>query len=259
MPEDAAREVRIDRLAPTRRPARRLAGHQTWRDLLFVHWEVPVEAVREKLPDGLEPDLFEGRMLVGLVPFRMNDVRPWWLPRPFAFNFLETNLRTYVTCKGEPGVYFFSLDAASWLAVKAARLGWGLPYFHANMSVLCEPGDAWARTLSRPPDTRFEYESRRRDGVGLEARWTVGEALGSSEPGSLEFFLLERYLLFVERKGTILRGQVHHAPYPAHAAHLDALSTDLGQAAGLPAFGEPACVHFSPGVEVEIFALEAIA
>src|SRR3712207_8210884 len=49
-------------------------------------------------------------------------------------SFLEANVRTYVHVDGrEPGVYFFSLDAASLLAVLGARVGLGLPYFLARM------------------------------------------------------------------------------------------------------------------------------
>jgi uncharacterized protein YqjF (DUF2071 family) len=64
----------------------------------------------------------------------MKNIRSAWMPKATAMNFLETNVRTYVHHRGEPGVWFFSLEASSRLAVYAARVGWGLPYFHADMS-----------------------------------------------------------------------------------------------------------------------------
>jgi len=124
----------IDRLAPTRRPEGKAAGFQKWRNLLFVHYALDAEIVRALVPPSLELDLWEGQAHVGLVPFEMKDIRSAWMPRPSALNFLETNVRTYVHKNGEPGVFFFSLEASSWLAVQVARTGWGLPYFHATMS-----------------------------------------------------------------------------------------------------------------------------
>src|SRR5215212_7393217 len=124
----------MDRIAPTRRPEDRPAGFQRWRHLLFLHWEVPAAAVQALLPAELDVDTFEGRAYVGVVPFTMRDVSPWWSPSvPGISNFDELNVRTYVHYKGsEPGVWFFSLDAASTLAVAAARAGWSLPYYRAK-------------------------------------------------------------------------------------------------------------------------------
>ena len=232
----------LDRVAPTRRPPGRNQGTQRWRELLFVHWSFPVDVVRALVPPSLELDPWAGRAWVGLVPFRMEATRPWWLPRALGLDFLETNLRTYVHHRGKPGVFFFSLEASSWLAVKAARWTWSLPYFHAAMSV-ARDGD------------RVTYRSRRKraPGAKLDVAYDVGAALGPSEVGTLQHFLLERYHLFVERRGRVRRGQVHHAPYPARAATIASLDQGLVEAAGLPGDGRLETVHYSDGVEVEVF------
>ncbi len=117
----------IDRIRPTRAPNETPSGEQNWRELFFLHWSYAPEAIAPHLPSGMTLDLWEGRALVGVVPFLMRDVRPSWLPRALAMDFLETNLRTYVIVNDEPGVFFFSLEASAWLAVRAARTGWGLP------------------------------------------------------------------------------------------------------------------------------------
>lgn len=238
----------MDRIAPTRRPQGTNAGTQRWRDLAFVHWEVPLAALRPLIPARLELDTWEGRAFVGLVPFAMRDIRPRWLPRPLAQNFLETNLRTYVHLEGEePGVWFFSLEASSWLAVTAARLGWSLPYHHARMSM-------------QRDGERIDYTSARyRGGAGTVASWTPGARLGASLPGTVEHFLLERYVLYTERRGRLQRGRVHHSAYEAREATLHHLEESLAAAAGLPGLeGAPAFVHACDGVDVEAFAIESV-
>jgi uncharacterized protein len=234
----------IDRLGPTRRPDGKNAGTQRWRELLFVHWALPLEAVRPLIPAEIELDPWEGKAWVGVVPFRMEEIRPRWLPRAFALDFLELNVRTYVHYRGRPAVWFFSLEASSWLAVRAARAGWSLPYHHARMST------------SREGD-RIEYSSeRRKGGARFSTSYEVGEPLGPSVPDTHEHFLLERYLLLSLRRGKILEGQVHHTPYVAHRARLLKVHDDLVAAAGLPRpTGPPDAVHYSPGVDVEVFAL----
>ena len=241
----------IDRLAPTRRPAARPVGYQRWRSLLFLHWPVSVEALRPLVPAGLTIDVHDGLAYVGLTPFVMRGVRPSLLPEALAFNFLETNVRTYVHVGGrDPGVYFFSLDAASRIAVVAARVTFGLPYYHARMRLARRDGTSALRGV-------IEYRSRRLSGTRprLAVRYGLGEYLGPSVPGTLEYFLLERYVLFVERRGRLWRGQVHHAPYPAQVARVLDLHDELVAAAGLPQpSGPPPLVHYAAGVDVEVFA-----
>ena len=125
----------IDRIAPTRRPPGRTVMRQQWRDLLFLHWPVPVEQLRPLIPAELAIDTYEGQAYIGLVPFTMRNVRPTWSPPvPPLSHFHEINVRTYVHRQGrDPGVWFFSLDAANPIAVKIARLWFKLPYFYARM------------------------------------------------------------------------------------------------------------------------------
>lgn len=237
----------IDRTGPTLRPSRPVRGYQKWRSLLFLHWPVPAAALRPLVPISLEIDQHEGVAWVGVVPFAMVGVRPRWWPQNQAFDFLETNVRTYVHHQGQPGVYFFSLDAASSLAVWAARRFWQLPYYHAEMSHRIVGDEVHYRTARRGTTARNEV------------RYRIGKALDPSQPDSLEFFFLERYLLFVQRRGITYSGQVHHVPYPAHLAEVLELEDTLLQTAGLEQPTDPpAYVHCSPGVDVEIFELRAV-
>ena len=237
----------IDRIAPTLRPAQPIVGYQRWRDLLFLHWPVPVELLRPLIPEPLSIDTYEGTAYVGLVPFWMVGVRPHWAPECSAFRFLETNVRTYTHLDGrDPSVYFFSLEAASRVAVAVARLQFGLPYF-------------WARMGIRRDGRRIEYRSRRLLGGRARTwvRFEAGEHLGASRPGSLEHFLIERYYLHVQRGRRLWRGQVHHPAYPVQRATLLGFKDELVGAAGLPQpTVPPPLVHYVKGVDVNIHGLQ---
>lgn len=245
---------RIDRVAPTRRPTTgKVVQRPGWHDLTFLHWRVPVSALRPRIPSSLEIDTFDGDAFIGVVPFTMTDVRPWWAPPlPGSNNFHETNVRTYVHRAGrDPGVWFFSLDAASIWAVLAARWIWHLPYHHARMSL--EKGDGLVR-----------YESTRNwpkplPGTCRVIVRPVGEPR-ASHVGSLEHFLAERYFLYTTaRDGSLRRGTVHHTPYPLQPAEVIEVDETLIAAGGVerPA-GPPPLAHYASTVAVEIFGLERI-
>jgi uncharacterized protein YqjF (DUF2071 family) len=227
---------------------------QSWRSLGFLHWEVAAESLRSRLPPALKLDTFDGRAYVGLVPFTMHGVRPPWAPPlPFVSAFHEVNVRTYVHHEGrEAGVYFFSLDAASRLAVWGARTFWKLPYHFARMSLARAAGD------------RIAYASARRwpAPVPAECRLVYGPRPGSrpapAQPPSLEHFLAERYVLYTTARDRLLRGRVHHPPYPLQAGECTERSETLLAAAGLEPTGAPPLVHYAAGVDVEVFALEDV-
>ena len=50
-------------------------------DLLFLHWSADPVVLAQLLPPELELDLWEEQALVGIVPFSMHEVRPWWAPK----------------------------------------------------------------------------------------------------------------------------------------------------------------------------------
>lgn len=229
--------------------AGRTAGWQSWRNLLFMHWPVPSEALRTLIPKNLELDAFEGVTYVGLVPFEMRDIRTSWLPKGFGLNFLETNLRTYVRSGSRAGVYFLSLEASSFLAVRVARRTFGLPYFDARMST--------SRT-----GNRIAYTSSRHNAnplADLSVTYEIGAELPASIPGTLQHFLLERYELFVVRGQGLQVGRVEHPPYKAHAAQLVNVDECITSAGGVKRWpGPPPIVHYSPGVDVRMCALEPV-
>jgi uncharacterized protein len=241
-----------DYLRLRERPDARAVMYHVWHDLLFLHFSLPPEEVQRLLPEGLEVDTYssdgEERAWVGLVPFRMSGVRLRFMPAlPWLSAFPETNVRTYVVGPDGPGIWFFSLDAARWLACAAARFSFGLPYYHAFMQVQLE-------------DDRVRYRSRRvrQPRACKQIEIELGPVMGVSPPGSLEFFLIERYLLYSKLRGRLLSAQVHHQPYELREAGLIAIQEGLVEAAGFAnAPGDPTGwehVCFAERVDVEIFS-----
>src|SRR5215217_7992693 len=197
-----------------------------WRDLLFMHWPVEVDALRSLVPPALSIDTFEGSAWLGVVPFDMTGVRPCFLPAvPGVSNFPEINLRTYVTAEGKPGIWFFSLDAHSRVAVRLARATFHLPYFDAEMS--CHASDDEV-------DYRSLRTHRGAPGADLGARYTRGGEPSESEGGSIENFLTERYCLYsVDRRGDVHRGDIHHHPWPLQPAEAEVRTLAMTQQIGL--------------------------
>jgi len=226
---------------------------QRWARLLFLHWEVAPEALRPLLPAGLELDLFEGRAYVGLVPFTMTGVRPVFLPPVRGLSsFHEINVRTYVHREGrDPGVWFFSLDAANAAAVRLARATFALPYHFARMRM--DPPDSAA-----DPGV-ISYESERLWPGPMPARCTLRyEPTGSPAPaavGTLEHFLAERYILYARARGRLYTGRVHHASYPLQTARLVDLDENLLAACGIARPDADPLAHYAREVRVRIYPL----
>jgi uncharacterized protein YqjF (DUF2071 family) len=245
----------IDRLAPSQRPHQWAVMRQKWRDLLFIHWPISPESLRPLIPAPLELDLFEGTAYVGLVPFTMTGVRPVGLPAVAGLsNFHETNVRTYVRVGDrDPGVWFFNLEAANSIAVWLARHLFHLPYHYARLFLEHES----IGSGGQPPS--ILYAGTRRWPGPLPASYSVRATpvgpVQPASPGTLEHFLVERYILFTFRKNRLYQGRVHHTPYPLQSAKLLAIDETLLAAAGVERPDVTPLTHFSGGVNVEIFPL----
>ena len=218
---------------------------QSWRDLLFLHWEVDPTTIQARLPDRLRVDVHQGKTYLGLVPFFMRNVRPRFLPCvPWLSNFMELNVRAYVHDEhGRPGVWFFSLDCNQPIAVKLARKFFHLPYEHARMR--SHPPHYECTRKGQLETARFNYEPSRQESLAI--------------PGSLEFFLLERYLLFsATPTGEIKCGRVHHPPYPFAETAISGHGAEPLKWDGFDLPGDPVSALTSTGVDVEIFGLQTV-
>ncbi|MFC5714347.1 YqjF family protein [Thalassorhabdus alkalitolerans] len=212
--------------------------NMTWKNVLFAHWSYPVEELQQILPEGMEVDTFEGRAYVGIVPFFMEDVRARFMPPQTSFAFPELNLRTYVKVNGEKGVYFFSLDASNPLAVELARRLFHLNYYHSAFS--CETnGD----------DTRYVHQRQKSPARFVGQYQPEGEVF-YSKPGTLEYFLTERYRLFSSSGSQLFKGDIHHSQWPLQKASMYLKETSLFEVNSLTMPEEKPHLLYSKGVHV---------
>lgn len=222
---------------------------QSWSKLLFAHWPVRAEAIREHIPQMLEIDTFEGSAWIGVVPFAMRKVFPrFTFEVPGMSNFLELNVRTYVKKNGLPGVYFFSLDCSNPIAVLLARRLFFLPYFNARMKLSLSGG-------------LVQYHSLR-SGCGsvFDATYTPTGPVFESTNGSIEQFLTERYCLYsVDGNGNCYRGNIHHARWPLQHAEAEIRSNELAfKQLGVVLPDMAPLLHYSENIDTLEWALQPI-
>jgi uncharacterized protein YqjF (DUF2071 family) len=200
---------------------------------VFLHWAFAPEQLRALVPRGLALDLHEGQAWLGVTPFSISRMRPSLLPAlPVLSQANEVNVRVYVEKDGVPGIWFPSLEITNPLAKWAARLAYRLPYFHAAMQV-----------ERRGAIVRFRSERRDRPPASLDVQWRLGPACPSPQPGTLEDFLIERYVLYAGSAGRLLRARIHHRPWPLRDASVLQLSSTLLEANGLPTPTTPVLAH----------------
>jgi uncharacterized protein len=219
--------------------------YQNWGKLLFMHWRIDERLLRPLIPAELEMDSFDGSAWIGVIPFTMWGIRASFLPPvPGTNSFHELNVRTYVSFNGVAGVWFLSLDAANRLAVWAARKFYSLPYFNAKMAL-------------QQDGKTIEYSSTRADKRGaaahLRTSWTIGDRLPQSSPGSLDFFLTERYCLYSERKEKLYRARIHHQRWPLQKAQLNSVKSSVIESHGLPSPEGDPLLHYSEKIKVGIW------
>jgi uncharacterized protein YqjF (DUF2071 family) len=199
------------------------AVKMNWHDLLFCHWPMACDDIRPLVPKGLRIDKYDGRAWVGVIPFHMTGIRMRHLPPvPTTHAFNELNVRTYVRDGDRVGVWFLTLDASSHLAVAFARRWHHLNYLYADMETKKEAGE-------------IDYTCRRR---GSRAAFhghcrPIGEPLRVA-PGSLEYFLTERYSFWAEDpRGQLWRTDVEHKPWELRHADTEVEHNTMLEPLGL--------------------------
>lgn len=223
---------------------------QSWLDLLFAHWAVPVESLRPVVPPQLPLDTYRGDAWIGITPFLVRGVRRRGTPPlPVISSFPEVNLRTYVTVEEKPGIYFLSLDADSRPAVFAARRAYRLPYFKSRISV-----------SQRKGEIRYIAERLSSDGppAAFEATYQPLGDPAPPSPGSLAHWLTERYCLYVlDERQRLHRGEIHHPPWPLQAARARLGRNTMAEPFGIELGAEP-LLHFSARQDVALWPIREV-
>lgn len=213
-----------------------------WRHLLFENYPVDPAVVDAHLPDPLAVDEFDGDAWLSVVPFTNVAVRPRGVPARFGMALPELNLRTYVTCDGQPGVYFFNLDAEGLLGVVGARLFQHLPYYYARISLDVVDGEVRFTSHRRHPGARP---------AAYEATYgPAGDPFRAPED-ALARFLVERYRFYTQSAGGTLRyANVAHEPWTLYPATADVERNTLFEADGFAHPSSTPIRYYSPGVDV---------
>lgn len=201
--------------------------------MAFLHWPLDPDVVQALLPPELVPDTFEDQAWVSVTPFQAEGFRAGGvLPLP---PFGELNVRTYVVGPdGKDGLWFLTLEAASYATVAGARLGYGVPYRKADVRVTRDGDDIGYRSL--------------RGDAGHESEVHLGEPLA---PTALDDWLTGRWRAYgrvADRQ--LVRVGVRHEPWPLRHAELRRYHDTLLPDVGLPQLGPPVLVHGSDGVDV---------
>jgi len=134
------------------------------------------------------------------------------------------------------------------LAVLIARRLFHLPYVFAEMRAEC----------SQDGTIRFRSQRRhyRNPAAASCFEYAQGARLPVPEAGSLEFFLVERYLLFSRVGQSLMSGRVWHEPYALCQPKLTAWDTNLCELNGFTQpMRPPDDALMSPGVDVQVFPL----
>lgn len=213
-----------------------------WRHVLFANWRVDADRIAARIPDALDVQECDGSGWLSIVPFTNVDTRPRGLPSWTGIRLPELNLRTYVTCDGAPGTYFFSLDADCAFAVLGARVTHRLPYYNADVGL-------------RERDGRIRFSSRRRHPGDRPADFvaTYGPDGNhfTADAGSRVSYLTERRRLYTQAAdGSIRYTDVEHEPWPLYPAAVTIDENTLFAANGFEhPEGDPVA-YYSPGVDV---------
>ncbi|WP_226581701.1 YqjF family protein [Halobacillus litoralis] len=222
--------------------------HQDWEDLVFMHWPIPAKALRPFIPRALEIDEYDNTAWIAIVPFRMRNIRFRGLPPiPFNNELLELNVRTYVTYKGVPGVYFITLDANHPLGVFLARKAFGLPYVHAKMRM-------------KQSDSHIHFTSCRTHNGYPPAHFHAGFQTISdpmhARPGSLLYWLTERYALWVVRGSSVYKGPILHSHWRLQKTEADISVNHLVDFLPPSIFKEEPITYYSKSLQTRIFPFE---
>jgi uncharacterized protein YqjF (DUF2071 family) len=221
---------------------------QSWHNLLFAHWPIPIEDLQKLIPPPLQLDVYEGQAWVGVVPFHMSNIRYRNMPYiPTTSKFAELNVRTYVTLNNIPGVYFFSLDATSFLAVKAARYLYHLPYYFSDINI-------------RNEDQRIYYQCRRIGTKDFQFKGTYKPISSpfKSHSGTLEHWLTERYCFYNSHLSRIFRCDILHKPWSLQLAEADIFVNTMANIGGLQLPNENPLLHYSERIDVLTWGLEEV-
>lgn len=215
--------------------------YQEWNDALFLHFEVDEKDIAALLPEGLQPDQFDGKYYVSIVCFRMERIRPRLLPQLwFLSNFYEINVRTYINNGGITGVFFLNIEAEKQISIFVAKLLSGLPYEKSKI----------LKTANR---YRNQNPAK---GFSLDCTYAADEIMTDKTP--FERWITERYSLYLLRSDGLYRYQLHHREW--NLCHAKIPKCSVNYSFGNISLNENnlAAAYYSDGVRVVSWKAEKL-
>jgi len=210
---------------------------QRWHEIAFFHWSCEPSVVQKRLPPKLSVDTIDGKAWISLTPFLLSGLRLPHCPRALGLTFPEMNLRTYVVGPSGPGIWFFSLDAASLFAVLGARTTFGLPYFWAKMVVRINPSENF-------------YFSKRSEGAKAIIR--IAKEQRISQQSQLDVFLTARFRLYAMYGRQLITAQVQHCPWELNRVRIIQFEENTRHAMEVEFPSQEFLAHHSTGVDTRI-------
>lgn len=225
--------------------------HQSWNDLLFIHYPISIEKLKTIVPEHIQLDTFEGMGWISIVPFKMNNVGIRGVP--FSVQFPELNIRTYVIIDNKPGVYFFSLDASNLPVVFLTKTFLNLPYIHSSMNI----------QSSLTTNTEFicqrKSKKENEEKVLFSCRYRATSAPFTTKNGTLDYWLTERYCFYTtNKKGQLRICEILHQAWPIQQAEVEIINNSLPIMQYIDDKNYTPLVHYSSGVDVRIWPLKRI-
>lgn len=217
---------------PFKVPKRPWVYYQEWNNVIFLHWKVSKDLLEPLLPKGIKLDTINGESWVSLVAFDMNNIGTRAFPKiPHISDFLEINIRVYVTCNEKPSVYFLSMEGSKRSSCKVLKAVSKFPYRYSKME---------------HENYRFESEN-----IEFNDSFSIAYQLGEepNKKDELDLWLTERYAVFQDYKSTIIEYDVHHIEWPIQSIEIKKLKLKY------PRFNriineKPERAHYSKGVQV---------
>lgn len=148
------------------------------------------------------------------------------------------NLRTYVRNGDERGIYFVSEWIPNRLAAYIGPRAYGLPYRLGKLRYRGDLASGWVTG-----DVRADGA-----GVRFRGRFNALEGFERAQEGTLDHFLLERYIAFTMKDRILRRFEVHHLPWEMARVDIDLpdltlVERHIPELKGLI----PTLAHVSPG------------
>jgi uncharacterized protein len=196
----------------------------------MLHYVMDPAALAPLVPRGTQLDRWKDDTYVSLVGFRFLRTRVLGLPIPFHQEFIEVNLRFYVSrVHGDEwrrGVVFVSEVVAQPVIAATARLTYNEPYAVLPTRHFVDMAGAEA---GKDGLARYQWK---------QDRWYTLQAATSGapeplSPGSLEEFLTHRYWGYTsQRDGGTIEYQVRHPSWRAWSRTVPLLDCDVARMYG---------------------------